>query len=461
MTPSGLQFYNTLTRKKEPFDPLDNTHVRMYVCGPTVYDKPHLGNARSVVVYDVLYRLLRHFYGSNHVTYVRNITDVDDKINARARERSITIQQLTQEVTHQFHADMDALGCLRPNEEPKATEHIGEMIQMIQTLITKSNAYVADDGQHVLFDVTAYANYGQLSGRKTQDQQAGARVAVENYKHHPGDFVLWKPADADDDSSSVFDSPWGKGRPGWHIECSVMSTKFLGTNFDIHGGGADLMFPHHENEIAQSRCAYPHSHFANTWVHNGFLTVNGEKMSKSLGNFVTVEDLLPHDMPAPEKARMSEIIRFALLSTHYRKPLDWNDKLIEDSTKVLNKFYEVKRASGDNDDSPPEGFMERLADDLNIPKALGWLHGASDQTVGIACLKFLGMLQLDSETWFSAKNTLNHAVEESDVLAQITARKTAKAAKNFAEADRIRDELHAQGVILEDKPGGITEWRRA
>lgn len=454
--------YNTLTRKKEEFTPLDASHVRMYVCGPTVYDRAHLGNARSVVVYDVLYRLLCQRYGADHVTYARNITDVDDKINAAAKQRGITIQALTQEVTGWFHDDMGALG-VTPSfhnnnkgkmVEPKATDHIGEMIKITERLINNGHAYVSEG--HVLFDVAHCPSspenaidggyyYGMLSGRIQDDLEAGARVKVESYKRNAGDFVLWKPADAEDDPSSVFKSPWGKGRPGWHIECSAMSHTHLGDNFDIHGGGADLMFPHHENEIAQSRCAYPGSNHARYWVHNGFLTVNGEKMSKSLGNFVTVHDLLT-------KGVRGEVIRLALLKTKYREPLDWNDKLVEDAKKDLDGFYRKILATPQ---TPCNGTaaLEALADDLNVPAYIAELHKAAPEH-----LKHLGavigVLQQSPEQWFKGE-----AVDDG-VQALIDARIAAKKAKNWAEADRIRGELKAQGILLEDKPDGSTDWRR-
>jgi cysteinyl-tRNA synthetase len=470
-----LSFYNTFSGKKEPFAPITPGKVGMYVCGPTVYNRPHIGNARSVVIYDVLFRLLRHVYGKDNVTYVRNITDVDDKINAAAIERKISIQQLTAEVTAQFHDDMDALNCLAPTIEPRATTHIAEMIAMIERLIANGNAYVAQG--HVLFSVessvsghqspekntgdwplaTGHYHYGMLSGRAVDDQEAGARIAVESYKKHPGDFVLWKPADAEDDASSKFDSPWGVGRPGWHIECSAMSTKYLGENFDIHGGGADLKFPHHENEIAQSCCANPGSHFAKTWVHNGFLTVNGEKMSKSLGNFVTVKELL-------DKGVKGEVIRLALLSAKYNEPLDWNEKLVSDAEKLLDKLYRHPREGGDpvNLDSgwiPASAgmtaFVVALADDLNTPKAFALLQQLPLGEQIIAA-RFLGLLQHDSIAWFKGEGS-----EDESITNQITARIAAKKSKNFAEADRIRDELKAQGILLEDRPDGTTDWRRA
>lgn len=439
-----LQLYNTLTRRKEGFTPLDAQHVTMYVCGPTVYARPHIGNARSVVVYDVLYRLLSQLYPK--VTYARNITDVDDKINAAAIERGITIQALTAEVTQQFHDDMGALNCLRPTIEPRATEHIGGMIAMTEQLITNGHAYVGSDARHVLFDVTSYADYGALSGRTIDEQEAGARIAVEDYKRHPGDFVLWKPAADTDDASSVFDSPWGAGRPGWHIECSVMSTQYLGATFDIHGGGADLKFPHHENEIAQSCCAHKESRFAKYWVHNGFLTVNGEKMSKSLGNFITVRDLL-------DRGIKGEVIRLALLMSKYNEPLDWNDDKVREAEKLLDKLYRLA-AQGVVAEEVNAEFVAALQDDLNLPKAIAILQQLPDAAQVVAA-QFLGLLQQDAQSWFKGEG------DDSAVQAQIAARAEAKKARNWAEADRIREELKAQGILLEDRPDGSTDWRRA
>ena len=496
-----LKLYNTLTRSKDEFTPADAGNVKMYVCGPTVYARPHIGNARSVVVYDVLYRLLKHLY--LNVTYVRNITDVDDKINAAAIERGISIQALTSEVTQWFHDDMGALGCLRPTHEPRATEHIQEMIKIIEALIKNGNAYVADG--HVLFDVKSDADYGKLSGRVQEDLEAGSRVKVESYKKNASDFVLWKPTDAEDDPSSVFDSPWGKGRPGWHIECSAMSSKYLGNDFDIHGGGADLMFPHHENEIAQSCCAHPGTGYAKVWVHNGFLTVNGEKMSKSLGNFITVRDLL-------DKGVRGEDIRLALLTAKYNEPLDWNEKLVADAKKTLDKWYrqvagintplptlshkgrgeevrqgergkkehftsplvgEVERSEGEG--KIPSTFLEALSDDMNLPKAFSLMHSASPEEL-LLMGKLLGFFGMTSEerakgvvivsgnlkqedASMSAVATVSHTNSSIDNL--ITARTVAKNSKNWKEADRIRDELKAQGITLEDKPDGTTDWRRA
>ena len=442
----SLHLYNTLKRKTEEFTPLDASNVRMYVCGPTVYDRAHLGNARSVVIYDVLFRLLREIYGENSVKYVRNITDVDDKIIIAAKERAISINELTKEVTGWFHSDMDTLNCLRPSIEPRATEHISKMIEMIQKLIDNGNAYV--ENNHVLFDVTSKIEgykYGDLSGRIQEELESGVRIKVESYKRNPNDFVLWKPADSEDDTSSIFDSPWSKGRPGWHIECSAMSNQHLDADFDIHGGGADLKFPHHENEIAQAIGAYPNSNYARYWVHNGFLTVNGEKMSKSLGNFTTVKDLL-------DKGIKGEVIRFALLSSKYNEPLDWNDKLVEDAKKGLDSLYRKIVGDDEKSDAPNE-FIAALANDLNFPKAISILYNAKPTELG-AIGKLLGILQQDPEKWFKGEES------RSEIEDLIAARIAAKKARNWAESDRIRDALKAQGIILEDRPDGTTDWRR-
>lgn len=423
----------------------------MYVCGPTVYDRPHIGNARAAVVFDVLYRLLAAEYGMEQVTYARNITDVDDKINTAAKENGESILSLTTRTTEFFHADMDALNVLKPTIEPRATAHIAEMIAMIAALIAKGHAYEAK--RHVLFRVGSYGGYGKLSGRSLDEMIAGARVEVAPYKENPADFVLWKPADEQDDVSSVFDSPWGRGRPGWHIECSAMSTKYLGADFDIHGGGRDLIFPHHENEVAQACAANPGSHFAGTWVHNGFLTVNGEKMSKSLGNFITVHDLL-------EKGVKGEVIRLALLSTHYRKPLDWSDKLLEDSKKTLDGFYRALLSAAGQED---KSNLAALADDLNTPEAFAHLHAlagkanSGDEAARHALYtsgRLLGFFNETPEQWFGT------AGGDSAIDAQIQARIEAKKAKNWAEADRIRATLLADGIVLEDKPDGTTIWRK-
>ena len=350
-----LAFYNTLTKRKESFTPIDPDNVRMYVCGPTVYDTAHIGNARPVVVFDMLFRLLKHVYGADHVTYARNITDVDDKINARAADRGISIRELTEETTALYHADMDALGALRPTIEPRATEHIGEMLAMIGKLVEKGHAYAAEG--HVLFAVDTMDDYGELSGRSVDDMIAGARVEVAPYKRNPMDFVLWKPSKEGEPS---WPSSWGEGRPGWHIECSAMSEKHLGEEFDIHGGGIDLTFPHHENEIAQSRCCHGNDRMAKVWMHNGFVQVEGEKMSKSLGNFTTVHDLID--------SWPGEAIRLALLTTHYTKPFNWTADGVRDAKKTLDQWYTL---TADVEASEPDyAVVAALADDLNTPKAL-------------------------------------------------------------------------------------------
>lgn len=461
-----IKLSNTLTRQVEPLTPLDPDHVKMYVCGPTVYARPHIGNARSVVVYDMLYRLLAHDFP--RVTFVRNITDVDDKINAAAIERGISIQELTRLTTQQFHDDMGALNCLAPTVEPKATEHIAQMIALIEQLIARGHAYVAQG--HVLFAVETDPNYGNLSRRTVKDMIAGARVEVAPYKKYPGDFVLWKPASDADDASATFDSPWGPGRPGWHIECSAMAKTHLGTAFDIHGGGADLMFPHHENEIAQSTCADHGSTYATLWVHNGFLTVNGEKMSKSLGNFITVHDLL-------SKGVKGEAIRFALMSTRYNEPLDWSEKLLDDSRKVLDRLYRKRpeargqRSAGSADPASLEPatlheglgsmpmsevnqeILDALRDNLNTPQLLAILQTLEGEEL-LASAQFLGLLQMSAEQWFQGDTSDNLWID-----VQIEARNAAKKARDYAESDRIREMLKAKGIILEDSAQGTT-WRR-
>jgi len=433
---------NTLTRAVEAFTPLDASHITMYVCGPTVYAPPHIGNARSVVVYDMLFRLLSHDY--RRVTYVRNITDVDDKINAAAVERGMTIRALTTEITAKFHADMAALHCLPPTVEPRATEHIAGMIALIEKLIAGGFAYAAQG--HVLFRVQKDAAYGKLSRRSMKDMVAGARVEVAPYKEYAGDFVLWKPASEKDDASAKFESPWGVGRPGWHIECSAMSAAHVGTDFDLHGGGADLMFPHHENEIAQSTCGHPGSGYARYWVHNGFLTVEGEKMSKSLGNFITVDDLL-------RRGIKGEVIRFALLSTRYNEPLDWSEKLLSDSQKVLDRLYRQSAAITEKG-VVNDGLQTALRDNLNTPKALAILQTLDGADLR-ASANFMGLLNLTAEQWFQG-------AASDDTLwieVQIAARNDAKKARDFATSDAIRDALKARGIILEDSASGTT-WRR-
>jgi cysteinyl-tRNA synthetase len=448
-----IHLFNTLTHKEEPITTLEPGHLKMYVCGPTVYDRPHIGNARSAVIYDLLFRFARVVFPK--VTYVRNITDVDDKINKAAKEQKISIQELTQTITDFFYADIGALNVLRPTHEPRATENIAEIITMIEKLIANGNAYV--NKGHVLFNVSSYADYGKLANRQLDEMIAGSRIEVADYKNDPLDFVLWKPADDEDDISSVFQSPWGDknngGRPGWHIECSAMSSKYLGTDFDIHGGGADLQFPHHENEIAQSRCATPGSHYARFWVHNGFLTVNGEKMSKSLKNFITVRDLL-------DQGVSGITIRYLLLSSHYRKPLDFTQKALDDAKYSLEKFHET--IASDFNQSPsnavPSIVLTHLAEDLNMSKVIAELHQMSkkgEKADLAATLDFLGLYDQN----FLSRKVKNFSVDESFINEQIALRLIAKQEKNFAEADRIRKSLLEKGINLEDVSGGKTIWK--
>ena len=451
-----LKLYDTLTREKRVFQPLDPRNVRMYVCGPTVYDFAHIGNARPVIVFDVLFRLLRHIYGESHVKYVRNITDVDDKINARAAERGIDIRELTEETYKNFKEDVAALGCLPPTVEPRATEHIEEMKAIIERLIASGHAYVADD--NVLFDVPSMADYGQLSKRPMDEMIAGARVEVAPYKRDAQDFVLWKPSKPGEPS---WPSPAGiktPGRPGWHIECSAMAWKHLGETFDIHGGGIDLVFPHHENEIAQSRCAFHTDVMANVWMHNGFLQVEGEKMSKSVGNFFTIHDLLK-DWPG-------EVLRFNMLRTHYRQPIDWTVKGLEESWKTLDDWYWIVADAPGGSVSGP--VMAALEDDLNTPQAIAVLHGLRNRAQGgddtaradlASSLRLLGFLH-ESATQWAARRQQAANVDAAKVQSLIDARTAARKAKDFKESDRIRDELAAMGVVLKDSKEGTT-WEIA
>jgi cysteinyl-tRNA synthetase len=459
-----LQLYNTLSRTKEPFKPLDPSNVRMYVCGPTVYDFAHVGNARPVIVFDVLYRLLKREYAK--VTYVRNITDVDDKIIAAAAENKEPIDALTARTEQAFHVDMAALGALAPDVEPHATKHIPQMIAMIRRLIERGNAYEADG--HVLFSVATKADYGKLSNRSRDEMIAGARVEVAPYKKDPADFVLWKPSAADQPG---WDSPWGRGRPGWHIECSAMSEAHLGPSFDIHGGGLDLIFPHHENEIAQSESAHGGAGFARTWMHNGYVMVEGEKMSKSLGNFFTVRQLLDEGWPG-------EAIRLLLLTAHYRQPLDFTRDGLKQAQAQLDRLYGALRGDDLAALDAPLPAADRLAveaaldDDLNTPNALHLLHieaGAIFKLDGAERLHqkrllrrnaaLMGLLQDDPEMWF--KGSVAAGVDSTVIEDLIARRNAARKARDFAEADRIRKELADKGIVLEDKPGGKTEWRRA
>ncbi len=475
-----LTLTNSRTRRKERFEPIDPAHVRMYVCGPTVYDLAHIGNARPMVVFDVLARLLRTLYP--RVTYVRNITDVDDKINARARETGESIAAVTARTTADFHADMAALNVLPPDVEPRATGHVPEMIDMIERLIASGHAYASEG--HVLFAVASFADYGKLSGRSPDELLAGARIDVAPYKRDPGDFVLWKPSDA---ATPGWEGPWGRGRPGWHIECSAMSWRYLGETFDIHGGGHDLLFPHHENEAAQSLCAFPGSHFARYWLHNGMLRVNGEKMSKSLGNFFTIRDVLAR---AP-----AEAVRLLLLRSHYRSDLDFSDAALHESKVSLERLYkfmnDLTPFSGDSEgrNSVCDYIVEPLLDDLNVPEALARLHiirsaaGAvlASHAAGVPYYEFhhperrgtvlklaevkpgirkageyLGILQ--EESWTDSSEHIPE-VELAEIARQIASRDEARKARDFARADAIRRELEFRGIVLEDGPQGTT-WRR-
>jgi cysteinyl-tRNA synthetase len=443
-----LRLYNTLTRRKEAFQPLDPKNVRMYVCGPTVYDFAHIGNARPPIVFDVLFRLLRHSYGAEHVTYVRNITDIDDRIITRAKDlrgsRNIplldAVRELTQETERVYLEDVAALANLKPTYSPRATDFVHrddckrDMIGLIDTLIRSGHAYVEEG--HVLFDVSSKADYGKLSRRAVDEMIAGARVEVAPYKKNPMDFVLWKPSDAE---TPGWDSPWGRGRPGWHIECSAMSEAYLGESFDIHGGGIDLLFPHHENELAQSESAHAGKPFATVWMHNGFLEVRGEKMSKSLGNFVTIRELLD-DWPG-------EVLRLNMLRSHYRQPMDWTLAGMKESAGVLERWY--VRAGRVPGALPSEPFLEALADDLNVPLAIAELHRAEPD----ALTSGLDLLGFSND---KARIAPRLAVDEAEIEVAIGQRDGARKARNFAEADRIRDELLAKGIVLKDGAQGTT-----
>ncbi len=454
-----IRLHNSKTRRKEEFTPLDPENVRVYLCGPTVYDRAHLGNARNVILFDVLVRLLRHVYGKDQVTYARNFTDVDDKINARAAETGRSIGEITEETIGWYHADMDALGNARPNVEPRATEYIGQMVAMMERLIDLGHAYEAEG--HVLFAVESYDAYGALSGRSVDDMIAGARVEVAPYKRNPMDFVMWKPSS---DDLPGWDSPWGRGRPGWHIECSAMIEALFGASFDIHGGGNDLMFPHHENEVAQSCCANPGSDFAQVWLHNEMLLVEGKKMSKSLGNFFTVRDLLDQGVPG-------EVIRYVFLMTHYGKPMDWTEKKRGEAEKTLASWRGILATHGFSADlvaglktsgewRQDAEFLGVLANDMNSPGALARLHVLSkgktpEMLVPFAAgLEILGLMTDWSRLTDSA-NGPDPAIA-AKVEALLAARASARAAKDWAEADRIRDTLSAAGVQVADVGGQVT-----
>jgi cysteinyl-tRNA synthetase len=464
-----LRLYDTLSKEKRAFVPLDPLNVRMYVCGPTVYDFAHIGNARPVIVFDVLFRLLRHRYGADHVTYVRNITDVDDKINDRAARDfpgmplNEAIRKVTEITEKQFHDDVDALGCLRPTVEPRATEHIAEMRTIIEKLVQGGFAYVAED--HVLFSPQAMnaANsvlprYGALSNRSLDEMIAGARIDVAPYKRDTTDFVLWKPAKPGEPS---WPSPSGitvGGRPGWHIECSAMAWKHLGEAFDIHGGGIDLVFPHHENELAQSACAFHADRMANVWMHNGFLQVEGDKMSKSEGNFVTIRELLA-DWPG-------EVLRLSMLKTHYRSPIDWTLKGMEESAKTLDDWYWV--AADAKGETPSDAVIEALSDDLNTPQMIASLHSLRNRAASgterdrkqfAASLRLLGFLSQSAADWKGRKQQAS-GIDPKQIDGLISDRTAARARKDFKESDRIRDELAAMGVVIKDSKDGTT-WEIA
>lgn len=456
----SIYLYNTATRRKEEFVPADPTRVTMYVCGPTVYSFPHIGNARPAVVFDVLYRLLMHEF--EEVVYVRNITDVDDKINAAAQNEGVPIDQISTRYTEAYHQNMADLGVLPPSAEPKVTEHMPQIIEMIKRLVASENAYQAEG--HVLFHVPSYADYGTLSGRNIKDLIAGARVDVAPYKADETDFVLWKPSI---EGQPAWDSPWGAGRPGWHIECSAMIEKHLGDTIDVHGGGQDLIFPHHENESAQSTCAHHGKLFSRFWLHNGFVNVNHEKMSKSIGNILLVQDLLGQ--------ASGEAIRFTLLGTHYRSPLDWTDQALDQSSRSLERLYEVLRKLQDlkvdeQDAEVPTEFMHALKDDLNIPAAIAELHSLAKKLNSafgkstrqalksqlLAAGKMLGLLQQDPVAWFQGVGE----IDEAEILELVQLRTTAKKDRNFQHADEIRDQLAGMGIQVQDLPDGTSSWRK-
>lgn len=456
-----IYLHNTLKNRKQEFIPIDSNNVRMYVCGPTVYDKAHLGNAKTPVVYDVLYRLLCHVYGRNHVTYVSNITDVDDKILNKHKETGKSIREITEQTYNWYIEDMAKLNVQAPNYRPRATEYIADMIELVKKLLANGHAYEAD--KQVLFDVDSMPQYGTLSGRSMKEMLAGARVEVADYKRNPADFILWKPSDADQPG---WDSPWGYGRPGWHLECSAMSSKLLGNDFDIHGGGSDLIFPHHENELAQSCGAFPGTHFAHYWVHTGMLMINGVKMSKSLGNFYTVDEILAK-YPA-------EALRLLFLTTHYHQPFNFTFEGLEQAKGILDKFYNALMKNADVPAAkaePSEKLVAALADDLNTPLALSYLHedvnllNKAETPEEKACAKaqfladaeMLGLMYNEPQAWFRGGKYFDDETEIESFIAQ---RAEAKRNKDWALADQIRNDLKTRGIILEDSPTGTT-WKRA
>jgi len=451
MTNKQLNIFNTLSGKKEKFVPIHKSKVGVYVCGPTVYDFPHIGNARPLVVFDVLYRLLLKIFGKDKVTYVRNITDIDDKIIDSSKKKKTSIDKLTSSITKSFHDDCKYLNCLKPSFEPKATEHIKGMIAMTENLLKNKYAYEKD--KHVYFSVNSFKNYGKLSKKNPEELVAGARVEVSKLKKDPLDFVLWKPSLANDPG---WDSPWGRGRPGWHLECSVMSEKFLGKNFDIHGGGLDLVFPHHENEIAQSCCANKVDKFANYWLHNGYVTFNKEKMSKSLGNIITIEKM--------KGSINGQVIRLALLNAHYKQPLDWNENLINESQNTLDKWYTQFEKT--NQDDLDEDLLQPLLEDINTPGYISKLHllydkaskgDKSSKKLFLAGCKLIGLLEEDLETWKKFKKTKSK-IDEKTIKGKIKDRENARKKGDYKLADSIRKDLESGGVIIEDK-GDKTTWK--
>ena len=443
---------NNLNNKKEKFVPLNEKKIGMYVCGPTVYDNPHIGNARPLVIFDILFKVLKYKYGKDSISYVRNITDVDDKIIKTSKENNISISDLTKKVINNFTDDCEFLICEKPSEQPKATEHIYLMVEMITQLIDKGFAY--ESNKHIYFQVNKFNDYGKLSNKKLKDLIAGSRVEVSDNKKNPEDFVLWKPST---DDEPFWDSPWGKGRPGWHLECSAMSKNFLGSEFDIHGGGIDLLFPHHENEIAQSRCANNTKTFANYWVHNAFVTMSSEKMSKSQGNILRIKDF---------KDKINgQIIRLALMSAHYKQPLDWNDKLLEDCKNTIEKWYNVylpiKTPS-----KIPEDMLSPLYDDLNTPGYISNLHklfdkanegNDNDKKIFTSACNFIGILNQTKIEWSNFKKKKS-MISEEDILVKIELRNKARKSKDYNKADNIRNELLDKGVLIEDKDGK-TSWK--
>ena len=443
---------NSLGGKKDKFIPKNEKSIGMYVCGPTVYDDPHIGNARPLVIFDILFKILKNKYGSSSVKYIRNITDIDDKIIKASNDQNISINDLTSKITENFHKDCNYLKCETPTNEPKATENIKQMIEMIVDLEKKGFAYSKND--HVYFEVKKFRDYGKLSNKKLDELIAGSRVEVSEIKKNPEDFVLWKPST---DNEPAWDSPWGKGRPGWHLECSVMSKRYLGDEFDIHGGGRDLIFPHHENEIAQSRCANETNSFASYWVHNGFITLSNEKMAKSQGNILKIKDF--------KNKYNGQVLRLALISSHYRQGLDWNDKLISECEKTLSKWYSVY-AAVDNSTKLPEEVLAPLYDDLNTPGYIANLHSLynkastgtnEDKSFFVKACNFVGLLTDNSEEWFQNKKNMI-LLSEEEINSKIIERNKAREHKNYQLADKIRQDLLDKGILIEDKDG-TTSWK--